>query len=88
MRAAKRGLPTPSFVAQSSTSLWRVYSRSGMSASSSSSTIFCDLTARSLSVVTFMPALGLRQQDGASTRSPPISTTQARQLPTDSSPGL
>ena len=42
--------------AHSSTSLWRVYSASGMSDSSSSRTSFCDLSARSLSVVTFIPA--------------------------------
>ena len=39
-------------------------------------------------VVTFMPSVGLRQHDGARTRSPPISTMHARQLPTASSPGL
>jgi formate dehydrogenase major subunit len=43
---------------------------------------------RSLSVVTFMPGAALRQHDGASVRSPSISTMQARQLPTASSPGL
>ena len=87
-RAAKRGLPTPSRAAHSSTSLWRVYSASGMSDSSSSSTSCCDLRARSLSVVTFMPSVGVRQHDGASTRSPAISTMHARQLPTLSRPGL
>jgi hypothetical protein len=35
-----------------------------------------------------MPSVGVRQHDGASTRSPPISTMQARQLPTLSRPGL
>ena len=59
-----------------------------MSACSSSSTSFCDFSARSLSVVTFMPGVAERQHDGASVRSPAISTTQARQLPTASSPGL
>jgi hypothetical protein len=87
-RAAKRGLPTPSRADHWSTSLWRVYSASGMSDCSSSSTSFCDLTARSLSVVTFMPGAAARQHEGASTRSPAISTMQARQLPTASSPGL
>ena len=38
-------------------------------------------TARSDAVVTFMPAVGLRMQDAASTRSPSTSTMQARQLP-------
>jgi hypothetical protein len=38
--------------------------------------------------VTFMPAVGARQQDGASTRSPSISTMQERQLPTASMPSL
>jgi hypothetical protein len=30
---------------------------------------------------TFMPSVGLRRQEAASTRSPSISTMQARQLP-------
>jgi hypothetical protein len=64
-----------------------VYAFSGMSDSSSSSTSFCDLTARSLRLETFMPAVGTRQHEGASTRSPSISTTQARQFPTSSMPG-
>jgi hypothetical protein len=34
-------------------------------------------------VVTSMPATGKRQHDGASVRSPLISTTQARQLPSE-----
>ena len=59
-----------------------------MSDSSSSSTIFCDATARSLSLFTSMPAVGARQQLGASTRSPLISTMQERQLPTASRPSL
>ncbi|MCE3274081.1 MAG: hypothetical protein K0S57_4478 [Ramlibacter sp.] len=59
-----------------------------MSACSSSSTIFCDFTARSLSLRTSMPAVGVRQQLGASTRSPLISTMHARQLPAVSRPGL
>jgi hypothetical protein len=37
--------------------------------------------ARSLAVLTFMPAAGVRMHDAASTRSPSISTMQARQLP-------
>ena len=87
-RGAKRGLPTFSHSAQKSTSLRRVSAVSGMSASSISSTICCLLRARSLAVCTTMPALGARQQDGASVRSPLISTMQARQLPTGSSPSL
>ena len=58
-RGAKRGLPTPSFAAHSSTSLWRVYSASGMSDSSSSSTSFCDLT-RALAVGRDLHAGGRR----------------------------
>ena len=58
-----------------------------MSATSSSSTIFW-CRARALSVVTSMPACGVRQHDGASTRSPLISTTQARQLPSGRMPSL
>ena len=37
--------------------------------------------ARSEAVSTVMPSLGVRMQDAASTRSPSISTMQARQLP-------
>ena len=88
VRGANRGLPTPSLSAQKSTSLCRVYSASGMSDCRSSSTIFCDFTARSLSVVTFMLLEGCRQQEGASTRSPSISTMQARQFPAVSKPCL
>jgi hypothetical protein len=47
----------------------------------SSNTISRDFFARSVSVLTTMPAAGLRMQEAASTRSPPISTMQARQLP-------
>ena len=56
-------------------------SRAGWSETSSSITIFCAATARALSVFTFMPTVGVRLQDAASTRSPSISTMQARQLP-------
>ena len=38
-------------------------------------------TARALSDYTFIPTVGVRLQDAASTRSPSISTMQARQLP-------
>ncbi len=54
---------------------------SGWSASKSSSTIRRAVAARSDWVITFIPATGLRRHDGASTRSPSISTMQARQLP-------
>jgi hypothetical protein len=37
--------------------------------------------ARSEAIFTFMPAVGVRMQLAASTRSPSISTMQARQLP-------
>ena len=40
-----------------------------------------DFFARSLTLVTFMPSLGLRMHEAARTRSPSISTMQARQLP-------
>ena len=81
--AANRGSPTPRRSAQPSTLFSRVYCCFGMSESSSSSTIFCDASARAELVVTSMPALGKRQQEGASARSPLISTTQARQLPSE-----
>ena len=55
--------------------------RDGWSATSSSITIFCAAAARALSVVTFMPMDGVRLQEAANTRSPSISTMQARQLP-------
>src|SRR6476660_6349262 len=82
-RRAKRGLPTPSFFAQLRSLLTRVYSSSGMSESSSSRTIFCEASARGELVVTSMPVVGKRQHEGASARSPLISTTQARQLPSE-----
>ena len=66
---------------------WCATARSGWSASSSSMTIFravCPADA----VTTFMPAAGLRMQDAASTRSPSISTMQARQLPSARIAGL
>ncbi len=61
---------------------------SGMSDSSSSSTIWRDFFARRLSVSTFMPGVTLRQQLAASARSPATSTTQARQLPSGRSGSL
>ncbi len=39
------------------------------------------LVARSVAVLTFMPTPGVRLHEAASTRSPSISTMQARQLP-------
>ena len=55
--------------------------RAGWSATSSSITIARAFTARSDWLRTFMPTAGMRMQDAASTRSPSISTMQARQLP-------
>ena len=56
-------------------------SRAGWSASSSSMTMARARAARSLALCTTMPASGWRTQEAASTRSPSISTMQARQLP-------
>ncbi len=56
-------------------------SRAGWSATSSSITIARDFAARADLVRTFMPIAGIRLQDGASTRSPSISTMHTRQLP-------
>ncbi len=55
--------------------------RSGWSATSSSMTMARAFTARSVAVLTFMPTPGVRLHEAASTRSPSISTMQARQLP-------
>ena len=55
--------------------------RPGWSAIRSSNTMRRADAARSEAVSTVMPSLGLRMQDAASTRSPSISTIQARQLP-------
>jgi len=55
--------------------------RSGWSPISNSNTILRENRARSLAVWTFMPGVGWRTQEAASTRSPSISTMQARQLP-------
>ncbi len=59
---------------------WAV-SRAGWSATSSSITILRALVARSERVCTTMPGVGVRMQEAARTRSPSISTMQARQLP-------
>ena len=56
-------------------------SRAGWSAISNSNTILRAVAARWLLAFTFMPSVGLRMQLAASTRSPSISTMQARQLP-------
>jgi len=56
-------------------------SRGGWSATRSSNTISRAFLARSLLLVTVMPGEGSRTQDAAKTRSPSISTMQARQLP-------
>jgi len=82
-RGAKRGAPTPTRVAQSQkrdAGSWAC-SRGAWSAASSSKTMRRAAVARSLAVRTSMPARGSRMQDAASTRSPAISTMQARQLP-------
>ena len=68
-RDGKRGLETPSLPAQPFTLLSSVWSCSGMSESSSSSTSFCECSARGELVVTSMPGVGKRQQEGASARS-------------------
>jgi hypothetical protein len=47
----------------------------------SSNTICRDFAARSVPVLTTMPWVGWRMQEAASTRSPSMSTMQARQLP-------
>jgi hypothetical protein len=65
-----------------------LYTRAGTSAASISTMSFCECTARGLSLLTSMPWLGARQHDGASTRSPLISTMHARQLPSGRMPGL
>jgi hypothetical protein len=57
------------------------FSRSGWSATRSSMTSERAFRARSVAVRTFMPMAGVRLQEAASTRSPSISTMQARQLP-------
>ncbi len=81
-RAAKRGLPTPSFALQKASSLPSgLRSAAGASALRSSSTIFWEWAARTELLSTSMPFAGWRQHEGASTRSPLISTMQARQLP-------
>ena len=87
-RRAKRGVPMPSFAFQVASSSSSLYTRSGMSAARSSTIIFCEWSARGLLLVTSMPAAGLRQHDGASTRSPLISTMHERQLPSGRMPGL
>ena len=56
-------------------------SRAGWSAISSSNTMRRAEAARSDTVSTTIPSLGVRMQEAASTRSPSISTMQARQLP-------
>ena len=56
-------------------------SRAGWSDTSSSITMACAFFARSVWLRTFMPTAGMRLHDGASTRSPSISTMHTRQLP-------
>jgi hypothetical protein len=52
-----------------------------MSESSSSSTIFCEASARGLSVVTSMPCVGIAAAGRREHALAFTSTTQARQLP-------
>jgi hypothetical protein len=84
----RRGLRRPACSAHWSVRRGACSAVSGMSASSSSSTSFCDFCARSLLVVTFMPARVCGSTTAPSTRSPAISTTQARQLPAGVQAGL
>jgi hypothetical protein len=65
-----------------------LYTRAGTSAASNSTTIFWAWTARVLSLDTTIPGAGTRQQEGASSRSPSISTMHARQLPSPRMPRL
>ncbi len=85
-RGAKRGVATPRVAHQRRSSFDKVSLCCGALASSSSRTSFCARRARSLSVRTVIPGAGSRLQAGASSRSPSISTTQARQLPSGRSP--
>ena len=55
--------------------------RAGWSATKSSITMWRAFLARSDCEWTFIPTAGMRLQEGASTRSPSISTMQTRQLP-------
>ncbi len=82
-RGGKRLAETPCSAAISRKWLERSCAASGggWSARSSSTTMARAFSARSLFVVTTIPASGLRMQEAARTRSPSISTMQARQLP-------
>ncbi len=82
-RAAKRlsSTPTRSAQRQKREDGSCACSRFGWSAVSSSNTILREKRARSLAVLTFMPGAGFLMHEAASTRSPSISTMQARQLP-------
>ena len=83
LRLEKRlaSIPTRSLQRQNFDSGSCARSRAGWSASSSSKTMRRAALARALAVATSMFGAGLRMQDAASTRSPLISTMQARQLP-------
>jgi hypothetical protein len=82
-RAGKRLVVVPCASAMSHRWLERsrASSRAGWSARRSSMTMRRALSARSVAVWTVMPSVGVRMQEAASTRSPSISTMQARQLP-------
>ena len=73
--------PMPSAQAQSFEPGSCAASRGGWSATSSSITRLRAERARSVPVLTLMPGDGVRIHDAARTRSPSISTMQARQLP-------
>ena len=62
--------------------------REGWSPTSNSNTALREKRARSLAVCTFIPGEGWRTQEAAKTRSPSISTMQARQLPSARYPGF
>ena len=78
----------PSLRCHSANSESSLYTVAGTSDASSSTIIFCAWTARALSLVTSMPATGVRQHDGASVRSPLISTMHERQLPSARMPSM
>ena len=68
-------------IGQATDVLREAIARAGMSAVSSSNTMARAFRARSLAVFTTMFPVGWRVQEAESVRSPSISTTQARQLP-------
>ncbi len=81
--AGKRlsAIPTASACDQKTESGSCEVSRAGWSATRSSITSARAFSARFDAVCTRIPVVGLRMHEAASTRSPSISTMQARQLP-------